>query len=86
MRRRGNIHQPVSRIIPASVYARPGPRDRQAPNRHRNHSRYPQRGRAGECLRCHTLFATGVDTDRRADAKFCSDKCRITRNSLRRSL
>jgi hypothetical protein len=38
-----------------------------------------------ECLQCHTLFATGVGTDRRADAKFCSDKCRITFNSLERS-
>jgi hypothetical protein len=44
-------------------------------------------GRASfrECLQCHTLFATGIGTDRRADAKFCSDKCRITFNSLKRS-
>jgi len=38
-----------------------------------------------ECLQCQELFATGVGADRRADAKFCSDKCRITFNSLKRS-
>jgi hypothetical protein len=38
-----------------------------------------------ECLQCQTLFATGIGTDRRADAKFCSDACRITFNSLKRS-
>ena len=38
-----------------------------------------------ECLLCQTLFATGIGTDRRADAKFCSDACRIKFNSLKRS-
>jgi hypothetical protein len=40
---------------------------------------------ARECLQCQTLFTTGVGTNRRADAKFCSDVCRIKYNSLRRS-
>ena len=38
-----------------------------------------------ECLQCRALFATGIGTDRRADAKFCSDECRIKFNSLKRS-
>lgn len=37
-----------------------------------------------ECLQCGELFMAGVG-GRRADAKFCSDKCRIEYNSLRRS-
>jgi hypothetical protein len=38
-----------------------------------------------ECQQCQTLFPTGIGTDRRADAKFCSDTCRIKFNSLKRS-
>jgi hypothetical protein len=37
-----------------------------------------------ECDYCHKLFMAGVGTDRRADAKFCSDKHRIEFNSLER--
>jgi hypothetical protein len=43
------------------------------------------KGSFRECLQCRSLFATGIGTDRRADAKFCSDECRITFNSLKRS-
>jgi hypothetical protein len=44
-------------------------------------------GSAGfrECLQCRNLFMVGVGADRRADAKFCSDKCRIEFNNLKRS-
>ena len=38
-----------------------------------------------ECLKCHNLFMAGAGADRRADAKFCSDECRIEFNSLKRS-
>lgn len=38
-----------------------------------------------ECLRCRNLFMAGASADRRADAKFCSDECRIEFNSLKRS-
>jgi len=37
-----------------------------------------------ECLQCHEPFLVGAGI-RRADAKFCSDKCRITFNSHNRS-
>jgi hypothetical protein len=37
-----------------------------------------------ECLQCAKPFEAGVG-GRRADAKFCSDKCRIKYNSLQRS-
>jgi hypothetical protein len=38
-----------------------------------------------ECLQCGELFMHGGVGARRADAKFCSDKCRIKYNSLERS-
>jgi hypothetical protein len=37
------------------------------------------------CLHCGQLFEAGRGTDRRLDAKFCSDEHRIAFNSLRRS-
>ena len=37
-----------------------------------------------ECEQCHELFMAGVGA-RRADAKFCSDECRIKFNSHQRS-
>jgi hypothetical protein len=37
-----------------------------------------------ECQQCNNPFMAGVGA-RRADAKFCSDKCRIEFNSLKRS-
>jgi hypothetical protein len=39
-----------------------------------------------ECLHCHRLFMAGGGADRRADAKFCSDICRVEFNSRKRSL
>ncbi len=42
-------------------------------------------GRANRCPQCRALFAKGPDTGRRADAKFCSDECRVKLNSLARS-
>ena len=41
--------------------------------------------RSRECLQCHSPFMVGVAAGRRADAKFCSDECRISFNSLKRS-
>jgi hypothetical protein len=38
-----------------------------------------------ECLHCHGSFIAGGGADRRADAKFCSDECRIEFNSRKRS-
>jgi hypothetical protein len=38
-----------------------------------------------ECLHCHGPFIAGGGADRRADAKFCSDECRIEFNSRKRS-
>jgi hypothetical protein len=38
-----------------------------------------------QCQQCAVLFTVGAGYDRRADAKFCSDKCRIEFNSLKRS-
>jgi hypothetical protein len=38
-----------------------------------------------ECANCHRPFVAGVRGNRRADARFCSDKCRIEFNSLQRS-
>jgi hypothetical protein len=38
-----------------------------------------------ECQRCGEPFVVGGGGNRRADAKFCSDKCRIEFNSLQRS-
>ncbi len=38
-----------------------------------------------ECLQCERSFMVGKGTERRADAKFCSDECRIKYNSLQRS-
>jgi hypothetical protein len=35
--------------------------------------------------KCRKLFIAGVKGNRRGDAKFCSDKCRIEFNSLQRS-
>jgi hypothetical protein len=42
-------------------------------------------GRLRECGKCRKLFVGGVRGNRRADARFCSDKCRIEFNSLQRS-
>jgi hypothetical protein len=42
-------------------------------------------GRLRECGKCRKLFVAGVRGNRRADARFCSDKCRIEFNSLQRS-
>jgi hypothetical protein len=38
-----------------------------------------------ECLQCHKLFMAGGGEERRADAKFCTDKCRIEYHSLART-
>jgi hypothetical protein len=38
-----------------------------------------------ECAKCGEPFVAGVRGNRRADARFCSDKCRIEFNSLQRS-
>jgi hypothetical protein len=38
-----------------------------------------------ECWNCHEPFVAGPKGNRRGDAKFCSDKCRIEFNSLQRS-
>jgi len=38
-----------------------------------------------ECVKCGKPFVAGVRGNRRADARFCSDKCRIEFNSLQRS-
>jgi hypothetical protein len=38
-----------------------------------------------ECWNCSEPFVAGVKGNRRGDAKFCSDKCRIEFNSLQRS-
>jgi hypothetical protein len=38
-----------------------------------------------QCGHCLTWFEAGVGTGRRADAKFCSDKCRIDHKSLERT-
>jgi hypothetical protein len=38
-----------------------------------------------DCLECGKSFAVGKGTNRRADAKFCSDECRVKYNSLQRS-
>src|SRR5262249_45975617 len=38
-----------------------------------------------ECAKCHRPFVAGVRGNRRADARFCSDECRIEFNSLQRS-
>jgi hypothetical protein len=38
-----------------------------------------------ECLQCQRPFMVGKGTNRRADAKFCSDECRVKYNSLQRS-
>jgi hypothetical protein len=37
------------------------------------------------CDQCGTWFEAGAGSGRRADAKFCSDECRIKFNSLKRS-
>ena len=37
------------------------------------------------CILCGTPFEAGGQSGRRADAKFCSDECRIDYNSLKRS-
>jgi len=37
------------------------------------------------CWNCHEPFVAGPKGNRRGDAKFCSDKCRIEFNSLQRS-
>ena len=39
-----------------------------------------------KCLFCTTLFTTGVGSGRRLDAKFCCTTCRISYNSLKRTL
>lgn len=39
-----------------------------------------------DCQHCHRAFEHGRGTGRRLDAKFCSDQCRISFNSLRRSV
>ena len=38
-----------------------------------------------QCGHCLTWFEAGVGTGRRADAKFCTDKCRIEHKSLERT-
>jgi hypothetical protein len=38
-----------------------------------------------ECWNCHEPFVAGPKGNRRGDAKFCSDKCRVEFNSLQRS-
>ena len=38
-----------------------------------------------QCRQCEKLFNVGSRYGRRTDAKFCSDECRITFNSLERS-
>ena len=38
-----------------------------------------------ECWNCREPFVAGPKGNRRGDAKFCSDKCRIEFNSLQRS-
>jgi len=42
-------------------------------------------GRLRECGNCRKPFVAGPRGNRRADARFCSDKCRIEFNSLLRS-
>jgi len=38
-----------------------------------------------ECLQCHDLFMAGQAYERRADDRFCTDRCRIEHNSLERT-
>jgi hypothetical protein len=38
-----------------------------------------------ECRNCGDPFVAGVEGNRRGDAKFCSDQCRVKHNSLQRS-
>jgi hypothetical protein len=37
------------------------------------------------CIQCGNPFEAGGQSGRRADAKFCSDECRVNYNSLKRS-
>jgi hypothetical protein len=37
------------------------------------------------CIQCGNPFEAGGKSGRRADAKFCSDECRVNYNSLKRS-
>src|SRR5262249_4858922 len=38
-----------------------------------------------QCEQCGTWFEAGVGTGRRADAKFCSDRCQVKHKSLHRN-